>query len=145
MDAAKMVFESRFGFDMVDFGEELPDGTIHTGEWLIFKGHRMKAKLVYFKAEMTDEAAFSYSVPGMGIVHAWIWNICVDNLLIIECQGNHFDVMLPNEEGGDLTHAIVPFMGQHVQVSQHVLLVAGSSVLSDVVSLVPTLIFTSNK
>eukprot|EP00959_Pyramimonas_sp_CCMP1952_P226066 4727440-Pyramimonas_sp.AAC.7 len=39
-------------------------GTIDTGEWLIFKGHRLRAPLVYFKAELTDEAAFSYSVPG---------------------------------------------------------------------------------
>ena len=45
----------------------------------------------------------------------WMWDVCVDNLHIIECAGNHFDVMLPNDEGGDLTHAIVPFMGQQLE------------------------------
>jgi hypothetical protein len=87
---------------------------VHTGEWLIFKGHRMKAPLTYFKAEMTDEAAFSYSVPGIGVAHAWIWSMCVDNIHIVEAQGNHFDVMLPNEEGGDLTHTIAPLMAREV-------------------------------
>jgi hypothetical protein len=63
------VFESRFGFDMVDFGAILDDGSVSTGEWKMFAGHRLRAEVVYFKAEMTDEAAFSYSVPGCGVCH----------------------------------------------------------------------------
>lgn len=65
----RQVFESRFGFDMVDFGAILDDGSVSTGEWKMFAGHRLRAEVVYFKAEMTDEAAFSYSVPGCGVCH----------------------------------------------------------------------------
>eukprot|EP00959_Pyramimonas_sp_CCMP1952_P226065 4727440-Pyramimonas_sp.AAC.6 len=56
-----------------------------------------------------------YAATGIqGTSHSWIWSMCVDNVHIVEAQGNHFDVMLPNEEGGDLTHTIAPLMSKEV-------------------------------
>ncbi|KAK3257036.1 hypothetical protein CYMTET_33859 [Cymbomonas tetramitiformis] len=114
VNAAKMVFESRFGFDMVDFGEVDENGEVSVGGWALFSGAQLKAPLVYFKAEMVDESAFSFSLPTFGTCHGWIWNMCCNDITIVECRGNHFDIMLPNEEGGDLTSSIIPVLGQHL-------------------------------
>lgn len=111
INAAKMVFESRFGFDMIDFGEVDENGEVSVGAWTIFSGARLKAPLVFFMAEMIEESAFSFSVSGMGRCHGWVWNMIADDLRIYECHGNHFDLLLPNEEGGDLTNTIIPVLG----------------------------------
>ena len=52
----------------------------------------------------------------MCAVHGYVWAHCCDDITIVECNANHFTLLMPHElVAGDLDTTIVPVMADWLQ------------------------------